>query len=384
MRSVSIALVLALSVPIAAQDGARPPAERFAILGTCPEDGSAALLKTGVLAYDQIDNAPEEKERGITISTTHVEYQTVSCHERADLFTEIVTGESRPDTAIALVTPRGGVADARRQIFFAAYAGIPRMVVFVNDVKLADADDKELTLALGAAGFDGDKTPIIRGSALGAVSGRFEDQRAIASLIAVTRDVPPPDLKREKDKPFLMPVDDVYAVAGGAAVTGRVEQGIVRVDDFVDVEGLGVEKLQSSVTGIEMFRKLLDTGEAGDNVTLRLRGIDKKDIRRGMVIAKPGSVSPHKKFKGSVYILTKEEGGRHTPFHNTMQLTTSVYTADVEADVAIVSKRAPQPGGVVQVEVTLIVPVAMDKGLRFAIREGGRTVGAGVVSEILE
>ena len=333
MRSTSVLVLLSLvaitaSSPRADQDGAALVAvERFALLGTCPDDGAAALLMAAITRHAAgTDNAPEEKERGITINTSHVEYRVVPCHARGDFLADVVTGASRPDTAVALVTPRGGVAEARDQIFLAATVGIPRLVVFANDVALSEADTRALAVAAKQAGFPGDKTPIIRGSALGALTGGDGADAGIAALRAVTHltAAPRPDL----DRPFLMPIDDVVSTPG--------------------------------------------------------RGIDKKDIRRGMVIARPGSIRTATSFRGRFYLLKKEEGGRHTPFHNKAALTAMVLTAEVGAGLQVEAKGDVNPGDTVNVRVSLIVPIAMDKGLRFAIREGGRTVGAGQVTEIIK
>lgn len=390
MRSTSVLVLLSLvaitaSSPRAAQDGAAPVAvERFALLGTCPDDGAAALLMAAITRHAAgTDNAPEEKERGITINTSHVEYRVVPCHARGDFLADVVTGASRPDTAVALVTPRGGVAGARDQIFLAATVGIPRLVVFANDVALSEADTRELTAAAKQAGFPGDKSPIIRGSALGALTGRDGADAGIAALVAVTHGTaaPRPDL----DGPFLMPIDDVVSTPGrGTVATGRIESGVVWAGDGVELGGMGDTRLDSTITGIEMFRKILDRGEAGDNVGLLLRGIDKKDIRRGMVIARPGTIRTATSFRGRFYLLKKEEGGRHTPFHNKAALTAMAWTAEVGAGLQVEAKGDVNPGDTVNVRVSLIVPIAMDKGLRFAIREGGRTVGAGQVTEIIK
>ena len=360
------------------------PAERFIIFGTCPGDGTEALLKTAIVRdFSSIDNAPEEKERGITINTSHVEYQTARCHERERFYAAGVQGEIHADTGIALVTRTGGLEHASQHTFAVRRMGIPRLVVWVEaDARFDDADRKTLLRTIAAAGFDVDHTPIIRGSALRAIDGDPEAQKAVRALIDATHRTVRP---RDMDKPFLMPVEDVELRGDAALASGYIEGGSVRTGDLVELTGLGGPPQLATITGIEMFRKLLDEGHAGDNVGLLLRGIDRKDVRRGMVIAKPGSVQTARRFKGQAYILTKEEGGRHTPFQNkAVQVTVLAGTAEVDAEIDFGRSPLPAGGDVVDVDIKLIVPVAMDKGLRFAIREGGRTVGAGQVTEIVK
>jgi elongation factor Tu len=348
--------------------------------------------------FSSIDNAPEEKERGITINTSHVEYATanrhyahVDCPGHADYVKNMVTGAAQMDGAILVVAATDGpMPQTREHILLARQVGVPRIVVFMNkvdmveDAELLDLVEMEVRELLTFYKFDGDKTPIIRGSALGGLNNDPKWVDKIMELMdAVDTYIPIPP--REKDKPFLMPVEDVFTITGrGTVATGRIETGVINSNDAVDIIGMGAEKLASTVTGVEMFRKILDYGEAGDNVGLLLRGIEKKDIRRGMVIAKPGSVKPHAKFKAEVYILKKEEGGRHTPFHNKYRPQFYFRTTDVTGEVELESGREMvMPGDNVTITVNLINPIAMDKGLRFAIREGGRTVGAGQVTEIL-
>jgi len=348
--------------------------------------------------FSSIDNAPEEKERGITINTSHVEYATanrhyahVDCPGHADYVKNMVTGAAQMDGAILVVAATDGpMPQTREHILLARQVGVPRIVVFMNkvdmveDAELLDLVEMEVRELLTFYKFDGDKTPIIRGSALGGLNNDPKWVDKIMELMdAVDTYIPIPP--REKDKPFLMPVEDVFTITGrGTVATGRIETGVINSNDAVDIIGMGAEKLASTVTGVEMFRKILDYGEAGDNVGLLLRGIEKKDIRRGMVIAKPGSVKPHAKFKAEVYILKKEEGGRHTPFHNKYRPQFYFRTTDVTGEVELQSGREMvMPGDNVTITVNLINPIAMDKGLRFAIREGGRTVGAGQVTEIL-
>ncbi len=347
--------------------------------------------------FSSIDNAPEEKERGITINTSHVEYQTVArhyahvdCPGHADYVKNMVTGAAQMDGAILVVAATDGpMPQTREHILLARQVGVPALVVFMNkvdmveDAELLDLVEMEIRELLTFYKFDGDNTPIIRGSALGGLNNDpawvdkiMELMDAVDSYIAL-----PP---REKDKPFLMPVEDVFTITGrGTVATGRIETGVINSGEEVEIIGMGVDKFKSTVTGVEMFRKILDYGEAGDNVGLLLRGIDKKDIRRGMVVCKPGSVLPHTKFKAEVYILKKEEGGRHTPFHNKYRPQFYFRTTDVTGEISLGEGREMvMPGDNVTINVELIVPVAMDKGLRFAIREGGRTVGAGQVTEI--
>jgi elongation factor Tu len=349
--------------------------------------------------FSSIDNAPEEKERGITINTSHVEYQTanrhyahVDCPGHADYVKNMVTGAAQMDGAILVVAATDGpMPQTREHILLARQVGVPRIVVFMNkvdmveDAELLDLVEMEVRELLSFYKFDGTATPIIRGSALGGLNNDPKWVDKIMELMdAVDAYIPIPP--RDKDKPFLMPVEDVFTITGrGTVATGRIETGVINSNDAVDIIGMGAEKLASTVTGVEMFRKILDYGEAGDNVGLLLRGIEKKDIRRGMVIAKPGSVKPHAKFKAEVYILKKEEGGRHTPFHNKYRPQFYFRTTDVTGEIELESGREMvMPGDNVTITVNLINPIAMDKGLRFAIREGGRTVGAGQVTEILD
>lgn len=350
-------------------------------------------------SFDSIDNAPEEKERGITINTAHVEYETdnrhyahVDCPGHADYVKNMVTGAAQMDGAILVVAATDGpMPQTREHILLARQVGVPKIVVFMNkvdmvdDPELLDLVEMEIRELLSFYGFDGDATPIIKGSALGGLNLDANWVPKIIELMdAVDTYVPLPP--RDKDKPFLMPVEDVFSITGrGTVATGRIESGVINSGDEVEIIGMQEEKLKSTVTGVEMFRKILDYGEAGDNVGLLLRGIDKKDIRRGMVIAKPGSITPHTEFKAEVYILKKEEGGRHTPFHNNYRPQFYLRTTDVTGIIVLPEGREMvMPGDNLTITVNLIVPVAMDKGLRFAIREGGRTVGAGQVTEIIK
>jgi elongation factor Tu len=349
--------------------------------------------------FSSIDNAPEEKERGITINTSHVEYSTanrhyahVDCPGHADYVKNMVTGAAQMDGAILVVAATDGpMPQTREHILLARQVGVPRIVVFMNkvdmveDAELLDLVEMEVRELLSFYKFDGTNTPIIRGSALGGLNNDPKWVDKIMELMdAVDAYIPIPP--RDKDKPFLMPVEDVFTITGrGTVATGRIETGVINSNDAVDIIGMGAEKLSSTVTGVEMFRKILDYGEAGDNVGLLLRGIEKKDIRRGMVIIKPGTVKPHAKFKAEVYILKKEEGGRHTPFHNKYRPQFYFRTTDVTGEITLdAGREMVMPGDNVTIEVSLINPIAMDKGLRFAIREGGRTVGAGQVTEILD
>ncbi len=363
---------------------------------------TTVLAKKGlseVRSFDSIDNAPEEKERGITINTSHVEYQTVNrhyahvdCPGHADYVKNMVTGAAQMDGAILVVAATDGpMPQTREHILLARQVGVPYIVVFMNKVDMVD-DPELLELVemdirdlLNKYEFPGDDTPVIRGSALGGLNGDPKWEATIMDLMdAVDTYIPTPT--RVLDKPFLMPVEDVFSITGrGTVATGRIERGVVKVNEPVDIIGLGAEDLKSTVTGVEMFRKLLDEGQAGDNVGLLLRGIDKDKIKRGMVICKPGTITPHTHFKAEVYVLSKEEGGRHTPFFNNYRPQFYMRTTDVTG-----SCKLPQgvemvmPGDNVTIEVELIHPVAMEKGLRFAIREGGRTVGAGQVTEIIK
>ena len=350
-------------------------------------------------SFDSIDNAPEEKERGITINTSHVEYQTanrhyahVDCPGHADYVKNMVTGAAQMDGAILVVAATDGpMPQTREHILLGRQVGIPRIVAFLNkadmvdDAELLELVEMEVRDLLSFYDYDGDNTPVVLGSALGALNG---EQKWVDSVIKLMEGVDSyielP--KREVDKDFLMPVEDVFSITGrGTVATGRIETGIANSGDEVDIIGMGAEKLKSTITGIEMFRKILDKGEAGDNVGILLRGIEKTDITRGMVICKPGSVTPHAKFKAEVYILKKEEGGRHTPFHNNYRPQFYVRTTDVTGNIVLPSGvEMVMPGDNLTIEVELISPIALNVGLRFAIREGGRTVGAGQVTELLD
>ncbi len=350
-------------------------------------------------SFDSIDNAPEEKERGITINTAHVEYQTdnrhyahVDCPGHADYVKNMVTGAAQMDGAILVVAATDGpMPQTREHILLARQVGVPKIVVFMNKVDMVDDEellelvDMEIRDLLNFYKFDGDNTPIIQGSALGALNGEAKWVEKIHELMdACDTWIPLPT--REEDKPFLMPVEDVFSITGrGTVATGRIETGIIHTGDPVDIIGMGAEKLKSVVTGVEMFRKILDEGMAGDNAGLLLRGVDKNEISRGMVIAAPGSVTPHKHFNAEVYILKKEEGGRHTPFHNRYRPQFYFRTTDVTGEIMLPDGvEMVMPGDNLTIEVQLIAEIAMNKGLRFAIREGGRTVGAGQVTEILD
>ena len=349
--------------------------------------------------FSSIDNAPEEKERGITINTSHVEYSTatrhyahVDCPGHADYVKNMITGAAQMDGAILVVASTDGpMPQTREHILLARQVGVPKIVVFMNkvdmveDPELLELVEMEIRELLSFYKFDGDNTPIIQGSALGGLNKDPKWMDKIMELMdAVDSFIPLPP--REKEKPFLMPVEDVFTITGrGTVATGRIETGVINSNDPVEILGMGDIKLTSTVTGVEMFRKILDYGEAGDNVGLLLRGIDKADIRRGMVIIKPGSVKAHKKFKAEVYILKKEEGGRHTPFHNKYRPQFYLRTTDVTGEITLdAGREMVMPGDNVTISVELHSAVAMDKGLRFAMREGGRTVGAGRETEILE
>ncbi|MGM9815497.1 MAG: elongation factor Tu [Lepagella sp.] len=349
-------------------------------------------------SFDSIDNAPEEKERGITINTAHVEYQTanrhyahVDCPGHADYVKNMVTGAAQMDGAIIVVAATDGpMPQTREHILLARQVNVPRLVVFMNkcdqvdDEEMLELVEMDMRDLLSQYEYDGDNTPIIRGSALGALEG---DPKWVAKVMelmdAVDTWIPLPP--RDVDKPFLMPVEDVFSITGrGTVATGRIEAGRVKVGDEVQILGLGADK-KSVVTGVEMFRKILDEGEAGDNVGLLLRGIDKDEIKRGMVICHPGQVKPHDHFKAQVYILKKEEGGRHTPFHNKYRPQFYIRTLDVTGEITLPEGvEMVMPGDNVEIEVKLITPVAMDNGLRFAIREGGRTVGSGQITKVIE
>jgi len=349
--------------------------------------------------YDEIDAAPEEKERGITINTAHVEYQTVNrhyahvdCPGHADYVKNMITGAAQMDGAILVVAATDGpMPQTKEHILLARQVGVPRMVVFMNKVDLVDDPEllelveMEIRELLTFYGFDGDNTPIIQGSATGALAGEDKWVKAVEDLMeAVDTYIPLPP--RPIDQPFLMSVEDVFSITGrGTVATGRIERGIIKVGEPVELVGLIEAPLSSVVTGVEMFKKLLDRGEAGDNAGLLLRGIEKKDIRRGMVICQPKSITPHTEFKCEVYVLSKEEGGRHTPFFNKYRPQFYFRTTDVTGEVALPEgTEMVMPGDNVSLTVKLIQPIAMEKGLKFAIREGGRTVGAGQVTEILK
>ena len=350
-------------------------------------------------SFDQIDNAPEEKERGITINTSHVEYSTqnrhyahVDCPGHADYVKNMVTGAAQMDGAILVVAATDGpMPQTREHILLGRQVGVPRMVVFMNkvdmvdDAELLELVEMEIRDLLSFYQYDGDNGPVIQGSALGGLNG---DPKWVATIMelmeAVDNWIELP--VRDVEKPFLMPVEDVFTITGrGTVATGRIETGVCNTGDPVEIIGMGADKLTSTITGVEMFRKILDRGEAGDNVGLLLRGIDKADIKRGMVICKPGSVKPHAKFKAEVYILKKEEGGRHTPFHNNYRPQFYVRTTDVTGVISLpAGVEMVMPGDNLTIEVSLLSPIALNVGLRFAIREGGRTVGAGQVTEILD
>nr|5W76_A Chain A, Ancestral Elogation Factor N153 [synthetic construct] len=348
-------------------------------------------------AYDQIDKAPEEKERGITISTAHVEYETenrhyahVDCPGHADYVKNMITGAAQMDGAILVVSAADGpMPQTREHILLARQVGVPYIVVFLNKVDMVDDEEllelveMEVRELLSSYDFPGDDIPIIKGSALKALEGDEEGEEAIMKLMdAVDSYIPEPE--RAIDKPFLMPIEDVFSISRGTVVTGRVERGIVKVGEEVEIVGIR-DTQKTTCTGVEMFRKLLDEGQAGDNVGVLLRGTKREDVERGQVLAKPGSIKPHTKFKAEVYILTKEEGGRHTPFFNGYRPQFYFRTTDVTGVITLPEGvEMVMPGDNVTITVELIAPIAMEEGLRFAIREGGRTVGAGVVSEIIE
>ncbi|WP_259082849.1 elongation factor Tu [Candidatus Karelsulcia muelleri] len=360
------------------------------------------LAKKGLAVakeFSSIDNAPEEKERGITINTSHVEYKTeirhyahVDCPGHADYVKNMVTGAAQMDGAILVVAATDGpMPQTREHILLARQVGVPNLVVFMN--KVDQVDDKEILELveieirelLSKYEYDGENIPIIQGSALGALNGEKKWEQQIETLMeTVDKYIKEPI--RDIDKPFLMPIEDVFTITGrGTVATGRIETGTINTGDSIDIIGMGIEKLNSIVTGVEMFRKILDKGQAGDNVGLLLRGIEKKDIRRGMVISKPGYITPHKKFKAQIYILNKEEGGRHTPFHNKYKPQFYLRTTDVTGTIYLLNNlEMVMPGDNISVDVELLQPVAISEGLRFAIREGGRTVGAGQVIKIIE
>ena len=363
---------------------------------------TTVLAKAGLSelrSFDSIDNAPEEKERGITINTSHVEYQTanrhyahVDCPGHADYVKNMVTGAAQMDGAIIVVAATDGpMPQTREHVLLARQVNVPALVIFMNKCDVVD-DEEMLELVemdmrelLSNYEFDGDNTPVIRGSALGALNGDPQwEQKVLELMEAVDTWIPLPP--RAVDKPFLMPVEDVFSITGrGTVATGRIETGVIHTGDEVQIIGLGAENLKSVVTGVEMFRKILDEGQAGDNVGLLLRGIDKNEIKRGMVIAKPGQVKPHSRFKASVYVLKKEEGGRHTPFQNKYRPQFYIRTLDVTGEITLPEgTEMVMPGDNVEIIVELIYPVACNVGLRFAIREGGRTVGSGQITEILD
>ncbi|MFZ9243202.1 MAG: elongation factor Tu [Sediminibacterium sp.] len=360
------------------------------------------LSKRGLAAkknYDEIDGAPEEKERGITINTAHVEYQTdtrhyahVDCPGHADYVKNMITGAAQMDGAILVVASTDGpMPQTKEHILLARQVGVPQIVVFMNkvdlvdDPELLDLVEMEIRDLLTSYGFDGDNTPIIRGSATGALAGEQQWVDKVTELMdAVDSYIPLPP--RPIDQPFLMSVEDVFSITGrGTVATGRIERGIIKVGEAVEIVGLMDAPMSSTVTGVEMFKKLLDQGQAGDNAGLLLRGIEKKDIRRGMVICAPKSITPHTEFKAEVYVLSKEEGGRHTPFFNKYRPQFYFRTTDVTGECALpAGTEMVMPGDNVSITVKLIQPIAMEKGLKFAIREGGRTVGAGQVTEIIK
>ena len=362
---------------------------------------TTVLAKKGLSelrSFDSIDNAPEEKERGITINTSHVEYETanrhyahVDCPGHADYVKNMVTGAAQMDGAIIVVAATDGpMPQTREHILLARQVNVPRLVVFMNkcdmvdDPEMLELVEMEMRELLSAYEFDGDNTPFIQGSALGALNGVEKWEEKIMELMdACDNWIPLPP--RDIDKPFLMPVEDVFSITGrGTVATGRIEAGVIHVGDEVEILGLGEDK-KSVVTGVEMFRKLLDEGEAGDNVGLLLRGIDKNEIKRGMVLCKPGQIKPHSQFKASIYVLKKEEGGRHTPFHNKYRPQFYLRTMDCTGEISLPEGTdMVMPGDNVTINVELIYPVALNVGLRFAIREGGRTVGAGQITELLD
>ena len=368
-----------------------------AITTVLAKDGDIA--GDSVRSFDSIDNAPEEKERGITINTAHVEYETknrhyahVDCPGHADYVKNMVTGAAQMDGAIVVVAATDGVMpQTREHILLARQVNVPRLVIFLNKCDSPDVDDEMIELVemdvrdlLSEYEFDGDNTPIIRGSALGALQGDPKWEDTVRELMnAVDEWIPLPP--RDRDKPFLMPIEDVFSITGrGTVATGRIETGVVKVSDEVQIMGLGAE-MKSVVTGVEMFRKILDEGEAGDNVGLLLRGIDKNEVKRGMVITHPGAITPHKGFKASIYVLKKEEGGRHTPFGNKYRPQFYLRTMDCTGEIHLPDGiEMVMPGDNVEITVELIYAVALNVGLRFAIREGGRTVGSGQITEVFD
>ena len=363
---------------------------------------TTVLAKKGfceIKSFESIDSAPEEKERGITINTAHVEYETatrhyahVDCPGHADYVKNMVTGAAQMDGAIIVVAATDGpMPQTREHILLARQVNVPRLVVFMNKVDMVDDEEilelveMEIRELLDFYEFDGDNAPVIQGSALGALNGEEKWENKVLELMeACDTWIPLPP--RDIDKPFLMPVEDVFSITGrGTVATGRIETGLVHTGDELQLIGLGAEGRKTVCTGVEMFRKILDDGQAGDNVGLLLRGVDKNEIKRGQILAKPGSITPHTKFKAEVYVLKKEEGGRHTPFHNKYRPQFYLRTLDVTGEISLEEGREMvMPGDNVTITVGLIYPVALNVGLRFAIREGGRTVGAGQVTEILE
>ncbi|MFL2988387.1 elongation factor Tu [bacterium] len=362
---------------------------------------SKTLASAGLadqMEFDQIDNAPEEKERGITINTSHIEYETekrhyahVDCPGHADYIKNMITGAAQMDGAILVVAATDGpMQQTREHLLLAKQVNVPSIVVFMNkcdqvdDPELLELVEMELRELLSEYGFPGDDTPIIQGSGLKALEGDADAQSKVKELMdAVDSFIPEP--KRAVEKPFLMPVEDVFSITGrGTVATGRIEAGVIKVNEEMEIVGMGSD-MKSVCTGVEMFRKLLDQGEAGDNAGLLLRGIEKEQIKRGMVLAKPGSITPHKKFKAEIYVLKKEEGGRHTPFFKGYRPQFYFRTTDVTGNIILPEgTEMVMPGDNVTLDIELITPIAMDKELRFAIREGGHTVGAGVVTEIIE
>jgi elongation factor Tu len=349
--------------------------------------------------FADIDNAPEEKERGITISTAHVEYETdqrhyahVDCPGHADYVKNMVTGAAQMDGAILVVAATDGpMPQTREHILLARQVGVPQIVVFMNKTDLVDDEELielvelEVRELLSSYEFDGDSIPVVKGSALNALNGDEDAEQAILDLMqAVDETIPTPE--RDVDKPFLMPVEDIFSITGrGTVATGRIERGVIKLNDEIEIVGIIEEPMKSVVTGIEMFRRMLDEGQAGDNAGILLRGVNKEDLQRGMVLCAPGSITPHKKFKCEVYVLSKDEGGRHTPFFKGYRPQFYFRTTDVTGSCELPDGvEMVMPGDNVNLDVSLIQPVAMEEGLRFAIREGGRTVGAGVVTEIIE
>ena len=361
---------------------------------------TTVLAKKGLSelrSFDSIDNAPEEKERGITINTAHVEYQTatrhyahVDCPGHADYVKNMVTGAAQMDGAILVVAATDGpMPQTREHILLARQVNVPRIVVFMNKVDLVDDPEMldlvemEIRDLLSFYGFDGDNAPVIRGSALGALNGDPQYEEKVMELMdAVDEYIPIPP--RDNEKPFLMPIEDIFSITGrGTVATGRIETGVIHVGDEVEIVGLGEEPKKTVITGVEMFRKLLDEGEAGDNVGLLLRGIEKKEIKRGQVLAKPGTIHPHEHFTAEIYVLKKDEGGRHTPFHNHYRPQFFLRTLDITGEIQLPDGvEVVMPGDNVTINVDLIYPVALNVGLRFAIREGGRTVGAGQITKV--